>query len=508
MKRTVHSLFLVYLIFSFKTNSGYAGFDNSPHNIMAWFNYSRGGFPNKKAKCEICHGYNEFIHFFKYRDDTSNTYGRIAILCWKCHGNNLFLGRTEPVVYNEIFKPLDKNYKPSAGDMDSHPSRGTGSGSDIKILKNTYIPYILEWPYTGGWNDGKNTEDIECTTCHNVHDWNSRWDTRDGKRKFLREAVYYESGGMAFNFCANCHFIRDNETGNKHLTEIKMKISADMIKPFYSAEGLDEKGVDRGGRAVWDSASPPAGEFLGPRLYNNVIICQTCHTPHGAARDTDTAGLRKRSLLAINSKMDSTENILLVLENARTQLFYPDLNRELLYASGKGDFETVKALLEKGADANTEDRKGNTVLIRAVLSGNSKTVKILLEKGADANVKDMYGNTVLICAIQSGKIDIVKILVEKGADVNAKGPLFFAVWRKEDIMRFLLENGADVNAKNKDGATVLMYAVQAGGRIDIVKILLEKGADVNVKDNYGLTIFDYADRRHDITIINALRGNK
>ena len=35
-----------------------------------------------------------------------------------------------------------------------------------------------------------------------------------------------------------------------------------------------------------------------------------------------------------------------------------------LKASGKGDLNTVKYLIEKGADINKEDKDGNTSLIR------------------------------------------------------------------------------------------------------------------------------------------------
>ncbi len=63
---------------------------------------------------------------------------------------------------------------------------------------------------------------------------------------------------------------------------------------------------------------------------------------------------------------------------------------------------------------------GHTDLMRASLEGNTETVKRLLESGADVNAKDDEGRTALMFAVTNMQTDSAKALVEHGADVNVK----------------------------------------------------------------------------------------
>ena len=48
----------------------------------------------------------------------------------------------------------------------------------------------------------------------------------------------------------------------------------------------------------------------------------------------------------------------------------------------------MELLFENGADINHQDKTGHTALYYAVLHGRTETVKWLLENGADALVED------------------------------------------------------------------------------------------------------------------------
>ena len=60
--------------------------------------------------------------------------------------------------------------------------------------------------------------------------------------------------------------------------------------------------------------------------------------------------------------------------------------------------------------------------------GDTEVVKLLLENGGEVNVKTTYGElTALMFASQEGHTEIVTLLLERGADVNVKSgrmPLF------------------------------------------------------------------------------------
>ena len=67
---------------------------------------------------------------------------------------------------------------------------------------------------------------------------------------------------------------------------------------------------------------------------------------------------------------------------------------ELIDAARYGDLETVKLLIENGADINAKDEDGYTVLMHASFNGYLEIVKYLIEKGANVN-EDKDGVTAL-----------------------------------------------------------------------------------------------------------------
>ena len=67
----------------------------------------------------------------------------------------------------------------------------------------------------------------------------------------------------------------------------------------------------------------------------------------------------------------------------------------LLDASCNGHAETVKILIEKGANIHRKDNDGWTPLHFASDNGHTETVKILIQKGASIHEKDNNGNTPL-----------------------------------------------------------------------------------------------------------------
>ena len=92
--------------------------------------------------------------------------------------------------------------------------------------------------------------------------------------------------------------------------------------------------------------------------------------------------------------------------------------------------ETVRLLLEKGADINSSNDFGSTILILAafIFDESSEIVKLLLENGANVNLTNKDGETALIAALYSDNVETVKLLLENGADVsliNKENKTFF-----------------------------------------------------------------------------------
>ena len=95
----------------------------------------------------------------------------------------------------------------------------------------------------------------------------------------------------------------------------------------------------------------------------------------------------------------------------------------LYVAAVTGDINTVKELIDKGADVNQKGGGGllndSNALDAASSIGHVEIVKLLLAK--DANVNAASGNmgwTPLSSAAWAGHTDIANLLIDKGADIN------------------------------------------------------------------------------------------
>ena len=93
-----------------------------------------------------------------------------------------------------------------------------------------------------------------------------------------------------------------------------------------------------------------------------------------------------------------------LLENPANSLELRDNDdwTALSWAAWSGLGDIVSILLEKGAQKDVVDKKGNTPLMLAALRGNDTVVDILRKAGADINMKNNDGQTALSIAQEQG----------------------------------------------------------------------------------------------------------
>jgi ankyrin repeat protein len=119
-----------------------------------------------------------------------------------------------------------------------------------------------------------------------------------------------------------------------------------------------------------------------------------------------------------------------------------DVNDDLLSAARKGDLDTVKALIEKGAPVEAKTPYGQTPLYLAAMSGHEAVVQFLLDKGAKTDVTDtFYKASMLDFVLERKHYAVAKIIIAKGngkTDVDLKT---VADAGQADLVQAVLEKG-------------------------------------------------------------------
>ncbi|ETS83239.1 hypothetical protein PFICI_05115 [Pestalotiopsis fici W106-1] len=182
--------------------------------------------------------------------------------------------------------------------------------------------------------------------------------------------------------------------------------------------------------------------------------------------------------------------------------------------SGRGNEETLRLLLKKGAYVDVVDCIGSlyeqrlmTPLCRTLYNGNMDLANILIDYGADVN--RALTVSPLEMAIKSandygGSLEAFNMLLSLGADMGqlTEVALFWPLRAGNvEILRFLVEKGLDVNRllnspelrQRRPGldhpqCTPVQLAAQLG-HIKMIQVLLELGADINgVAGEFGTTL--------------------
>lgn len=389
--------------------------------------------------------------------------------------------------------------------------------------------------------------------------------------------------GMVFDSDGMCSSAMHSDTvwlylNNGTLPSGLLQGTADEADPEYvvAKRQLKDWGFEFTDRAFIDSVI--GGQVKAVRAYLvanpawarlpfDARVLVKGYTP-GANENSTSFAISALMLAAMSGQADVVKELVRAkgLDDSVLSLDDVELGTPLMVAVMNGDTETVRLLVEAGANINKCDGSGNTALTRALQMGeypdiedalgdmaigvhkNSdqaaylKIVEVLLKAGADPSPESRSAagpqESPLRLAVKSNRTDLIALLLDAKADASvgleeavisdskdivrllltkAKMPQGESLVCSAaencdlDMMKLLISKGASVDGKERLGRTALHIAVSKCSK-DIVQYLVSKGADVNAvrqldwKTN-GWTPLHEAAARGDVAVATLLLAN-
>ena len=159
----------------------------------------------------------------------------------------------------------------------------------------------------------------------------------------------------------------------------------------------------------------------------------------------------------------------------------------LIYVANKKFDNGVKTLIKYNANANVQNKLGQTALMISTLLSNQNLVKFLAPKtNLDIEIFGNEGGNAIYWAYKKQLSDMLVLLENLGAVHPEKKEILLqaALNNNFKIVKSALSSNIDPNISNNVGDSALILA-SAGGHLDIVKTMLIKKAHINYQDHDG-----------------------
>jgi len=233
--------------------------------------------------------------------------------------------------------------------------------------------------------------------------------------------------------------------------------------------------------------------FSGSNKYDETVKALLEYNPDleiSCATDTYPLGQTVLTMAAAN---DATESCRLLLEAGANVDRVSDFTA-LQYAVSRDNLDLVRVLLQYNPNKEAVNADGNTALNSVSNSTSLAVLKALVNAGADLETRNKIGETVLYKAVLYGKADLVEYLISKKVNLNTLGakygsPLTCAArYLNFEMVDKLVKAGADVNLADSSTAGTPIQSAGISWVNDerdelqdkVVRYLIEEGkADVS-----------------------------
>ena len=305
---------------------------------------------------------------------------------------------------------------------------------------------------------------------------------------------------------------------------------AAIVKPLLD-HGADVNALDK------NHVSPL--HMAAARQYANADIVQLLLRYGADVNALDKNHVSPLIVAVAENNLDCTRMLLPLTSETIINAHDGEGRTPLSITAGRGDDETVKLLLNAGADPNNppspETQTLENPLKAAISNYRVTTAKLLLQSGSHPGgpaydalagfYKDFGANTTYQNerGLLPERRELLEFMLQLGMDPShtisqqesACGDTLLHVLCRhdapiEDIQMLLVDDRkhdrGTINTKNADGDTPL--ASHIGGeelRIGVVRTLLEYGADAAVINNEGLSLLSLLDKRPEVEVTDSVR---
>ena len=239
----------------------------------------------------------------------------------------------------------------------------------------------------------------------------------------------------------------------------------------YISEGVDINILDENSWTPLHLVCDGRGDYVGLELL----------VQNGAEINALTERGTSPLLMLAHAKASAKEFKLLLESGAKPEI--PNLYGWtcLHWTAADRNLEVCKLLLSyEEVKIDAKDDNGNTPLhwMFEWPNASPELVRLFLDRGANANEQNKESRGPLFAACVEGNVSGARLLMEYGADVN--------------------------DDENVFGETALHAAVAAGSSLEIVELLIDRKADMGRQDKQGRDCIAEAARRDNVDILEYL----
>jgi ankyrin repeat protein len=242
-----------------------------------------------------------------------------------------------------------------------------------------------------------------------------------------------------------CHFIGRSDTdlnirdkdGQTPLSIATQKGDITTLRILLEKDCVDVNSVDKAGKTPLH-CSVHLSKVTKLLLENDRVKINSKTRPGLTALSLAARGgyvdtvkvLLKHVGVDIDSKCKSGATALSYVAGSASVVGYHRLG----FSSETSRVEMAKALIECGAQVNSQDDFGRTPLVYAAMLGLKDVVDVLLEHGAVVDLPDNDGRTPLCWAAMKGTLETFNMLLERDADIGVGSRSFYLPTSSRDIL--------------------------------------------------------------------------